>query len=262
LRATAALRACLGLAAVGALAACEPDLNAGTWTCAQNDAGASSVDETTPIDAPWSTGFEDGFCDYTQLGGFCYGDPLASYTTVTSPVHSGRHAAAFTVAANDARARQTRCVRQGVLPTAAYYGVWYLVSANATNSALWNLVHFQGGDGPSGQHGLWDISLVNGDNGALEVVVYDFLNKTTRRPATRTPIPIGAWFHLELYLARAADATGEVALYQDDQMLLDVKNIVTDDSKWGQWYVGNLVSELAPPDSTLYVDDVTIRTSR
>jgi len=207
----------VALATAGMLASCEPELNVGTWMCAPNDAGAMDV-----IAAPWSTGFENQFCDYTELAGFCYEEPGASYTTVTSPVHSGRFAAAFKVTAGVTNGYQTRCVRQGVLPTAAYYGSWYFIPARAKNSALWNLVHFQGGD-PSGQHGLWDISLVNGASGELEVVVFDFLNSMSRRPAKPVPIPIGSWFHLELYLKRAADRTGEVALYQDGQQLLDVK---------------------------------------
>jgi hypothetical protein len=148
-----------------------------------------------------------------------------------------------------------------VFPAAAYYGAWYFIPATATNTALWNLVHFRGGTSAQ-QHGLWDISLVNGANGALEAVVFDFLNGTTRRASRPTPVPIGEWFHLELYLKRAADATGEVALYQDDQLLFEAKNLITDDTSWGEWYVGNLATRLAPRDSTLYVDDVTIRSTR
>ncbi len=253
----------LALAALGGLAACEPKLNVGHWACEENDASTPIPNMTEPVGVPWSTGFENRFCDYTQVAGFCYGDPMATYVTVTSPVHSGHYAAAFTVRSGDPTAHQARCVRQGVLPAAAYYGAWYFVPALAMSSGNWNLVHFQGGDANSPvQHGLWDISLVNGPDGSLQAVVFDFLNGMTRRPANPTPIPIGSWFHLELYLERAADATGEVALYQDGQLLLDAKGIVTDDSSWGQWYVGNLATGLMPADSTLYVDDVTIRSTR
>lgn len=243
------------LAACGLLAACEPDLNVGEWSCAAARSAA-----TDPIAVPWSTGFEDQFCDYDELAGYCYAEPGASYTTVTTPVHSGRFAAAFKVTAGDMNAHQTRCVRQGALPKAAYYGAWYFVPARATNTALWNLIHFQGGSS-SGQHGLWDVSLVNGTGGDLELVVFDFLNGATRRPTSR-PIPIATWFHIELYLDRAADATGAVRLYQDGQETLEVTNLITDDSTWGQWYVGNLATGLTPADSTLYVDDVTLQSTR
>jgi hypothetical protein len=250
----------LAFATAWALGGCEPDLNVGEWQCAPG-VDAAIPDATDPIALPWSTGFEDQFCDYTQLAGFCYAAPNASYTTVTSPVHSGRYAAAFKVNADDPDAFQARCVRQGELPAAAYYGAWYFVPERASDPGLWNLVHFQGGD-PSAQHGLWDISLVNGSSGELEVVVFDFLNGMGRGPEPPTPIPIGEWFHLELYLKRAADATGEVALYQDGELLIRATDLITDDSSWGQWYVGNFAQGRTPPDSTLYVDDVTIRATR
>ena len=65
-----------------------------------------------------------------------------------------------------------------------------------------------------------------------------------------------------MYLRRAADATGEVTVYQDGVVAYHLVDLVTDDTSWGQWYVGNLATGLAPADSTLYVDDVAIRTAR
>lgn len=249
--------AVLGLTLCG----CERELVVGTWTCAQTVDAAQRADETTPVPLPFSTSFEDGFCDYTQRAGFCYGDRLATYTTVTSPVRTGRSAAAFEIRSDDPAAHQARCVVEGVLPEAAYYGAWYFVPRRATNSGLWNLVHFQGGD-RSALHGLWDISLENGADGQLALMVYEFRTSRVHYPENPTPIPIGSWFHIELYLERAKDETGEVALYQDGDELLRLSNIVTDDTDWGQWYVGNLASGLRPADSTVYVDDVAIRSSR
>jgi hypothetical protein len=41
--------------------------------------------------------------------------------------------------------------------------------------------------------------------------------------------------------------------------VVDFANLITDDTDWGQWLVGNYAEALAPPESTVYVDDVTIR---
>jgi len=218
---------------------------------------SSPASITSPVAVPWSNGFEHQFCDYAQPRGFCYAFGHASYEIVTSPVHSGRYAAAFAIDSADSNSVQARCVRQGALPTVAYYGAWYYVPELAHSTQLWNLLHFQGGD-PRVQHGLWDVSLVSGSAGDLELFVFDFLNGQMRVSPQPVPVPIGAWFHVQLYLKRAPDATGEVALYQDGQLLFDAPNLVTDDTTWGQWYVGNLANGLAPPASTLYVDDVTI----
>lgn len=237
--------------------ACEPRLEVGTWTCSGDRADAAIPGPTDPIALPWSSGFENRFCDYSELGGFCYGAPLATYRTVTSHSHSGRHAAAFSIDSDDVDSHQTRCVRQGVLPEAAYYGAWYFIPEPASNGDLWNLFHFQGGEGGD-YHGLWDVSLVSVPGGALELVVYDFLSGDVHHPATPTPVPIGAWFHIQFYLERATDSTGRVSLHQDGELLVSVTNVRTDDSSFGQWYVGNLANALTPTDSTLYVDDVTI----
>ncbi|HEY4106045.1 MAG TPA: heparin lyase I family protein [Polyangiaceae bacterium] len=254
----------LAFSALNAFCACAPKLEVGAWTCpASADAGvdAASLDPTAPITVPWSTGFETRFCDYNALTGFCYADANASAETVTSPKHAGQFAAAFHVNSDDSNAHQVRCVRQGVLPVEAYYGAWYFVPALVdTNAQLWNLFHFRGDD-PSTEPGLWDVSLVNGASGDLELVVFDFLNKTVRRPQNPTPIPIGSWFHLQLYVKRAVDATGEIRLYQDGQLLFDAAGVVTavDGTTFHQWYVGNLVDTgISPADSVVYVDDVTI----
>jgi hypothetical protein len=246
--------------------ACQPTVNVGQWTCPASTANASTTDASTtdassmpsaddPITLPWSTGFENRFCDYAQPSGFC--TMPVQYSLVTSPVKSGHFAMAFDVVGEDGGAfQQSRCVRQGVLPVEAYYGAWYYIPATATNHHLWNLIHFQGMNSP----GSWDVSLVNAADGALNLRVLNFL--WTGPPADHLldgpPVPIGSWFHIEFYLRRAKDATGEAALYQDGVRVIDFANVITEDTDFSQWYVGNLADALSPPASTLYVDDVTI----
>jgi len=256
------LRMTLAVTAMTSLGACKQPLVVGEYQCpgASTEAG-SSPSATDPISVPWSTGFENRFCDYPSVDGpgYCYGFPPVSDRFVTSPVHTGDYALEITIlTGTDAGAQpQERCVRQGVLPTAAYYGAWYYIPATATNAGLWNLFHIQGGNADrTSIHGLWDVSLVNGASGELRAHLYGFLDGSA---GDGPPIPIAQWFQLELYLKRAKDKTGEVALYQDGAQVVDFANLITDDSDWGQWYVGNLASALDPPESTVYVDDVTIR---
>jgi len=253
----------LTLAAAAGLAACEPTVVIGEWTCPASkvDAG-TQLSAADPIPIPWSTGFENRFCDYTPPAGFCT-DPV-QYRIVSSPVHSGHFAAAFTVDAEDGSPlQQSRCVRQGTLPDEAYYGAWYYIPALSTNKGLWNLFHFQGTDTPTSEpRGLWDVSLSNTSDGKLATFVLKFMwNGTGDHTIQGPPVPIGSWFHLEFYLRRAKDATGEAALYQDGIRVADFPNVVTDDTNYGQWFAGNLANLLDPTESTLYVDDVTISPS-
>jgi len=221
---------------------------------------------TDPVTLPWSTGFEEGFCDYAKVAGYCYGDQ--PYVLVTEPHRpGGRFAAEFKVVAGEQN--QTRCVRQGVLPESAYYGAWYFIPEALTDQgrAGWNLWHFTGGDAPDPRlPSLWDVTLVKGlQAGDWELVVYDPLappNDSTYRGTEHKTVPIGKWFHIELFLKRAADMTGEIALYQDDVKLFDKVNLKSDASKFSQWYVGDWAEEATPADSSLYVDDVSIRATR
>jgi hypothetical protein len=232
-------------------------------SCPGSSADASPVADPDASIGPFATGFENGFCGYASPTGFCYAAGPASYSLVTSPVHSGKYAAAFTAqGAGDAGIGpgQARCVAQGVFLPAAYYGAWYYVPAQATNSGTWNLFHYQGGVPGGMLSGLWDVSLANmgGTGGPLHVILYDFLNGMTPNASAVPPIPIGQWFHLEVYFKRASDATGAITLLQDGATAVSLTGLVTDPTGWGQWYVGTWTDNLMPSTATIYVDDVTI----
>lgn len=263
LRALAMASATFGIAWLAV--ACEPKVVIGSCSATAadgGDAGASASANQGAVGVPWSTGFEDGLCDYLAEQGYCYARHEAAVEIVQSPrPHSGKFAAAFTVngTATDVERSQARCVRQGELPKSAVYGAWYLVPALQTSDGNWNLFHFLGGQSEADAHALWDISLANDANGALVLTVFNFLKGTHPPLSGVPPIPIGEWFHIEILLKRSAQANGEVTVYQDGVVALHLTNLVTDDTNWGQWYVGNYAKTLVPALSTLYVDDVTIR---
>jgi hypothetical protein len=245
-----------------ALADAQGDTQGDVQTCLGPAADAGPSADPDASLGPWTTGFENGFCGYGPPTGFCYAAGPGSYSLVTSPVHSGRYAAAFTAqGVGDASvgAGQARCVEQGVFPVAAYYGAWYYVPAQAVNSGTWNLFHFQGGVPGMTLRGLWDVSLVNmGSGGPLHVILYDSLNGMAPNANAVPSIPIGQWFHIEVYFKRAKDTTGTITLLQDGVTAVNLTGLVTDPTDWGQWYVGNWADNLMPPVSTVYVDDVTI----
>jgi hypothetical protein len=259
----------VGVALWMAASGCDPTVSIGVRVCpsspdASDDLDAA-VDASIPVQVPWRNGFEDGFCDYAMPAGFCLATGSNSYDLVTSPVHSGRFAAAFTANTNTADAgTQARCVRQGVFPTQAYYGAWYYIpppdGGNWVNTGNWNLLDFRGGTpGPEGGTlGFWDVSITSLTDGGLNLYLFDFFTAAPVYAGTPLAVPIGRWFHVEVFFKRSSGNAGELAVWQDSTKLLDVQNIETDNSDWGQWYVGNLASALQPPVSTVYVDDITI----
>jgi hypothetical protein len=213
-----------------------------------------------PLALPWSTGFENGFCDYAAAAGYCYGNARASFEIVSSPVHSGNSAAAFSIVVDDAfDGLQARCVRQGQLPEAAFYSAFFFIPSAPSAATNWNLIHFRGGGATGPLNGLWDVSVHVGADGSLHLFVFDFLRMATREATNVPALPIGSWFQIEVYLKRAADATGAFSLFQDGELGLELTNLSTDNTSYGQWYVGNLAVALTPNDLTLYVDDVSIR---
>jgi polysaccharide lyase-like protein len=214
-----------------------------------------------PLAAPWQTSFDAGFCNYED-GGFCYADPNSAYRVVTSPVHSGKFAAAFDMRPSSSGGqRQTRCFREGVLPVEAYYGAWYYVPSDLGGSHDWNLFHFAGGKAGTLLRGLWDVSMNDDAGNGFSLFIYDAVKDGHYGQVDPKPIPRDRWFQLEFYLKRAADATGEVALYQDGEELVRRVGIVTDETPSGEWYVGNYTATLenTPSTVTVYVDDVTVR---
>jgi hypothetical protein len=99
-------------------------------------------------------------------------------------------------------------------------------------------------------------------DGELELIAYTpLLGKTCHANPIR-PVPVGSWFQIEFFLKRAAHATGEAKLYQDGTLLFDETNIVTGDSNYVRWYAGNLSSGVTPPDSIVYMDDVSVSATR
>ena len=245
---------------------CAPngDVDVGAWKCGQS-VGAIDRDDagTNPffkgaVGSSWSAGFEAGSCDYDRVRGFCYAVGAAEYRIVEAPVHSGHRAVAFAITSDSG---QARCVREGTLPDDATYGAWFYIPAAPTSVGNWNLMHFQGGDGSGDSlQNLWDLSLEASTDGLTVAVRADSrLGNQLPTPTSTVRLPTGRWVHLEFRIRRAADTTGAVTVLQDGVTLLALDGIVTDDTKYGQWYVGNLATQLSPPDSTLYVDDVSIR---
>jgi hypothetical protein len=247
-----------GLVLVGLTSACEPELVVGkvsvdaspTCRSSNSEGGSPGV-----VEIGWTTSFENGFCDYQPPLGFCYVNGTASFSIAENPVHNGTSSAAFSVNTSLGTA-QTRCFLDGTLPRDAVYGAWFYIPTLAQNTGNWNLMYIQGTVPPT--PGLWDVSLANSDDGSLHLYLFSHLGPAIPELDPPLTVPIGSWFHVAFRLLRAPDATGAVALYQDGVLVQEATGIVTDAYDLHHWYVGNLASSLTPPDSTIYVDDVTV----
>jgi hypothetical protein len=250
------------LVLAAASSGCKPELVVGkikTEEACVYEGGAGAPAAEKVIDIGWSTGFENGSCDYYQAGGRCYVIGDSSYTFVDDPVHAGSSAGAFTVTTDMDDATEvphTRCYLEGVMPTDATYGAWFYIPEFA-QTGNWNLMFFQAAMRNSGNPALFSVSLASG-GGNLHLYVLNHMTGAFFTPDPAPAVPIATWFQVEFRLVRATDATGSFALYQDRRLLLEVPDIITDRYDVHQWYVGNWADRLMPAESTVYVDDVTV----
>lgn len=251
------------------LVACEPPLDIGAWKCAAAplfippDGSPIPAGKDTIVTPDWETSFEDGFCGYSKAHGFCYAARDAEVSIVDTIVRSGRKAAKFSITTDpEKEGEQTRCVREGTLPQDAYYGAWFYLPRGTTSRDNWNLFHFRGESAENPLHILWDVSVYSTNDGRNLPWLRGFVAEgESFAPSVDWELPAEEWFSLHLRLLRSSTATGKVELYLNGELIEERDEIVTDDSEWGQWYVGNLGRTLEPAESTIYIDDVSIRST-
>jgi hypothetical protein len=259
-----------GWAGCVALLGCKSSIEVGAWKCAAAplfeppDGSLIPPGKDTIVLPRWSSSFENGFCGYAEARGYCYTDPDAIYDVTDTVARTGRRAAAFTITTDDAKVgRQARCVREGRLPQDAYYGAWFYIPTRAVNNGNWNLIHFQGASGEEDPplRGLWDVSIDTSEDGRMLPRLVRLIGRGPPATHADVELPVAKWFSIQLRLKRDAAESGIAALYLDGDLVAEYSNIVTDDTAWGQWYVGNLADNLEPQESTVYVDDVSIQPS-
>jgi hypothetical protein len=218
----------------------------------------------------WSATFEPGdFSEWESDGqGGTFNSLNTSHIVSTEQAHSGMNAAKLTIDPTNSIVEDIYLFR-GIsgAPAAqseAYYGAWFYIPKPYLESFYWNIFHFLDGGTVDRQSlvEIWDVDLRSNDTGALVPYVYDFLARRQRDEPTPIPVPVGKWFHLEVLLRLASDATGRFAIWQDGVLVIDVPDVVTSNSPWLQWSVGSTSTDITPAPADLYIDDVTMSLAR
>jgi hypothetical protein len=76
-------------------------------------------------------------------------------------------------------------------------------------------------------------------------------------------VPIRKWFNVEIYLRQSDSFTGKLIVWQDGTKIFDLNGVRTRLPSGDQRYsVNNYSNGLDSPIATLYIDDVTISTTR
>jgi hypothetical protein len=188
-------------------------------------------------------------------------DPVATQ----QQVHRGRYAGLVVFSPASATATFSYLYREQPSPAQAYYGAWFFIPAGLDVRSFISLLHFgyhQAANDPS-TTAIWDFDLQPDANGSLVPRLYQTgaASPVAARPAV--PVAPATWVHFELLFKKAADATGQIVAWQDGVQIMDVTNVITAPTDWIQWDVGGgSLDAITPSPLSIYVDDVTISSSR
>ncbi len=188
-------------------------------------------------------------------------DPVAAQ----DQAHRGRYSglAVFSPAAGTAAF--SYFYREQPSPEQAYYAAWFRLPASLQVGSFLGLLHFgyHPAAGDPNTIAIWDFDLQPESDGSLVPHLYQTgaASPVVAQPAL--PVPLATWVHFELLFKKAADATGQIVAWQDGVQIMNVTNIVTAPTDWIQWDVGGgALDVITPTPVSLYVDDVTISSTR
>ena len=250
MRSAASLAA--SLAAVLALAGCDPRVNLGSL----GDGSATTL--------LWKATFEPG--DLSEWTGDGQGqtsrqnaDPPA--TVASSPVHRGSKSGAFAVTTTGSVLSVSYAFRNQPTPSAAYYSAWFYVPSTITVGSYLSLIHFNGSSTGDGQkiEALWDVNLTPLADGTVAAQLYDYKHQfDLQQTPTAVRFPADKWTQLEVYFAKSVGSAGHVTVWQNGTMILDRTGVATVANDWLQWEVGGASDDLSPSPAVVYVDDAAI----
>lgn len=217
----------------------------------------------------WSATFESG--DLSEWssdgnGGFFMENVATGPSVVPAPAHGGRFAARVTTSPPLGMVSSNYLFREAPSPPEAYYSAWFYVSPDFTVGYWLSLIHFRSsatGDGRN-PYATWDMNMNTRPlDGALIPKLYNFVTQINYDQALpAVAFSVGRWVHMEVFLKKATDQTGRIALWMDDVLLREVNNISTGASSWVQWSIGVSSSDIDPVPGTVYVDDAAISLTR
>lgn len=242
--------ALMAVAAVGGILAGCGDVGLGSVPGLIFWAGAESGD-----DSEWTAG---------DAGGTTFTEAQGLVEVVTAPVRRGSHAFRAIITDPNATLTQATLFRNGPFPAEAYYSAWFLL-AEYHATAYWAIMKIQAREVPADRTSpvvnVWDLALESDATDTLTLFLNDHRTDTIVARSS-LPVPIGRWFHVEMFVKAAVDPTGSVAVWQDGAPVLEIHDYPTAPTDFLLFGVGNIATAIDPTIATIEIDDVAISTQR
>lgn len=192
----------------------------------------------------------------------------------TEQAHSGQYSMKLVIDAT--RTAGCRQFRKPEVDTGKpyYYSAWFYIPEEVQVGTFWNIFQFKSnGDDSDGSDVFWKLEVRNDPDGTMRIVPVwkgpipgphegDGIDNHLYYQ-NLTSIPVGQWFHLEVYLKQSENFDGHIMAWQDGIEILNEQNVRTKYPGGNQgWSVNNYGEGLKPTPTTLYIDDVAISTER
>ena len=179
--------------------------------------------------------------------------------------HSGLGSAEVTIDSSDGGGTGTisRLYRR-VENESAYYSAWFFLNEDHTPSEWWSIFLFRARRDRADSLDLWSLNLIRvEDEDRLSISLYDHQRGDILGVPSLPTIPVREWFHLEAFLEFAQDQPSRLDLWLNGAQVLSQPDLVEiPENEPVYWVIGNGGSLLAPPVSTIYIDDAIVSTAR
>ena len=153
--------------------------------------------------------------------------------------------------------------RNGPLPLEMYCSAWYYIPLQLHPKTYWWFMLFRSRHPPYDDQSFRDevrLSFTTRPDGTMGSVLQS-PEWGDVQPLVDREIPVGRWFHIEVFLRTATDASGQVMVWQDGELTFQASG-QTSQTTYTEWMVGGVVDSLTTPASQLYIDDAAISRRR
>jgi hypothetical protein len=212
-------------------------------------AGAETGDTTE-----WTAGNPPGGASFVQGQG--------QIEVVNAPVRRGAHAFRAIINGPGGTLTQAALFRNGPFPAEAWYSAWFRL-AEAHTTSYWAILKIQVLQNPTDTSALnlWDLALSSDESGTLTAFLSDHRTSTTVATSS-APVPVGRWFHVEMFLRAAADSSGRIEVWQDGRQVMTLDQYATAPAGTILFGVGNVATMIVPNLATIDIDDAAVSTAR
>lgn len=217
-----------------------------------------------PGEILWRADHEEGNLSdwYAKRGGGEFNSGGGRSSVSRDVAKSGRYAAKMVLTDVDKTEgvrlfRWDEPRREGEL----YYSTWYYFPKRHNAPNWWNVWQFKSKTS-SRNDPFFLIDIANRKGGNMHFRLYDWQERRSYHQSLKD-IPVGRWFHVEVFYKSRGDRTGAITVWQDGTKIFDVKNVRTRYADGDtQWSVNNYTASIKPDPVVTYVDDALISKAR